>query len=198
MVKNDKENVYFISYLDKELTQLVEPTNPMKMFLMVLSDVVNIIEVIRVLNNSAEYNEHISNAIVNRISEVIQNIHSLTECGDKYNQFLSYQSFETIRIFMDFIKEEMKSLKVSLKVPLMYIQINFIIFMAEFESFANFTINNMKTLSEKKDNKKTKNNGYFKDINECLSIATGIVYPIERDEANQLFGVILVMAMLIE
>ncbi|CAG8713842.1 33789_t:CDS:2 [Gigaspora margarita] len=190
---NDKENIYFISYLDKELTRF-KPTNPMDKFSMVLSDVVNIIEVIKVLNNSTEYNEHISNEIDNSIRKVIKDIHSLTECGDEYSQFLSYQSFETIRIFLLYIQKMINIIKkeiLPLKVPLMYIQTNIIAFMEEFESFVNFTINKMKTLSEKKDNKETKYNGYFKNINECLSIATGIIYPIERGEANQLFGVIL-------
>ncbi|CAG8802201.1 27939_t:CDS:2 [Gigaspora margarita] len=191
MLKNDKENVYNISYLDKEMTRSVKPTNLEKKFLMVLSNVVNIIEVIIVLDRATEYNAHINGVIVRRITAVIKVIRSLTKRNNESNRFLNHQSFKTIQIFLleiqkmiNFINKEMMSLKVSL----MYIKTNIVFkeLMTEFESLLEFTIK-MKTFSDKRSNKKTKYNRYFNDINECLNLATGIIYPIERDEANQLF-----------
>ncbi|CAG8717879.1 20581_t:CDS:2 [Dentiscutata erythropus] len=201
MLKNEEENLYNMSNSDKELARLIEPGDTAEKFLTIVSNVVNIIEVIIVLYKSTEYNEHVSNAVIRRITEVIKVIRSLKRCNDEYSEFLNYQSFETIHIFffdiqkmIKFINEEML-LKISLK----YIQTKYIFkeLMTEFESFVNFTINT-KTLSKKKRNKKTNYKKYFRDINECHNLSSSIVYPIERDEANQLFGVFLVMAKLLE
>ncbi|CAG8516815.1 15572_t:CDS:2 [Dentiscutata heterogama] len=78
-----------MSSSDKELARLIETGDIAEKFLTIVSNVVNIIEVIIVLYKSTEYNEHISSAIIRRITEVITVIRSLKRCNDEYKNWKS-------------------------------------------------------------------------------------------------------------
>ncbi|CAG8720432.1 7701_t:CDS:2, partial [Cetraspora pellucida] len=156
--------------------QPVKIMNIEEKFLIIISNIVNIIDV--ALSELTKYDVHINNEIICRITMVITVIRSL-KSDDEYGEFLHCQNVKTMQIFLFNLQKMMKFINKDISESMM-----------EFEDFINFTIK-IKTHSKKKKSRKNKYNKYFKDINKCHNITSRIIYPIERDEANQLFGVIL-------